>query len=73
MWIPCCFKVPETLEEVRETVVCLEAPDDPAPEVPVPVPDDPVPVPEVPDPDIIEPFILDHSTILMSECEKPIN
>ena len=66
MW--CCFKVPETLEEVHETVVCLEAP-----EVPVPVPDDPVPVPEVPDPDIIEPFILDHSTILMSECEKPIN
>ena len=62
MW--CCFKVPETLEEVHETVydtvVCLEAP-----EVPVPVP--------VPDPDIIEPFILDNSTILMSECEKPIN
>ena len=70
MW--CCFKVPETLEEVHETVydtvVCLEAP-----EVPVPVPEVPVPVPEVPDPDIIEPFILDHSTILMSECEKPIN
>ena len=55
-----------------DTVVCLEAPEVPVP-VPVPVPDDPVPVPEVPDPDIIEPFILDHSTILMSECEKPIN
>ena len=60
MW--CCFKVPETLEEV----VYLETP---VSDVPVPVPDVPVPVPET----LIEPFILDHSTISMTECEKPIN
>ena len=72
MW--CCFKpfkVPDTKTEIVNIPKWLNNPE--APEVPekeTPVPDS---IETIIVADMVELFILEHSTILMTECEKPIN
>lgn len=81
MW--CCFKAPKT--KIPEVSCCLEILEGPlekaeqsfsntdALEVSERSEDPPVPDSTEVITDMVEPFVLDHSTILMTECEKPIN
>ena len=64
MW--CCFKPPDTKIEIPKWLNNPETPEVPEKETPVP---DSIEITA----DMVEPFVLDHSTILMTECEKPIN
>ena len=71
MW--CCFKPPDTKIELVNIPKWLNNPET----LDACLEDPPTPITS-PDStevftDMVEPFVLDHSTILMTECEKPIN
>ena len=71
MW--CCFKPPDTKIELVNIPKWLNNPET----LDACLEDPPTPI-TAPDStevftDMVEPFVLDHSTILMTECEKPIN